>query len=374
MLYIHIYGINNNNFDRIIIYIYDMLKLIIRLTKDKNVVEGDKTSTVETNTSQLRSNSNYTTTTSNATTSNTTTSNATNSHDNDNEDEVDGLDSSIIPTKLVSTTMKVQFTCEFKEFNLSGRADFKAIKAVTSKITPSRICILRGNDNDSNTFLAYTKSIDVNAAYAPKNYQKISFEVKTEKLKLQVSQSLLPSSMKIMKTFSTTTNTLIDSKCSITPLPGILEESRMSLQDIGTKVMKYQGIKGLEQSNQSQQLTSSTSEEIIEHQNNESDYNLLQSNSNVNNNIIIDEKLDIEDPLIGVVSLGEVTLNSLRHLIVNNGINVEFRIDSMKGAILVCDDQVIIRKENTSDFIIEGPPIPAFYEARKALYQQFAFV
>ena len=86
-----------------------------------------------------------------------------------------------------------------------------------------------------------------------------------------------------------------------------------------------------------------------------------------------DQKLQLADGCIGVVSVGEVTLNSLGQLISASGTSVEFRIDSL-GAVLVCGDQVLIRKENMSDFAIEGPPVPAFYEARRALYQQFAFV
>lgn len=36
--------------------------------------------------------------------------------------------------------------------------------------------------------------------------------------------------------------------------------------------------------------------------------------------------------------------------------------------------QVIVRKESDNDFVIEGPPVHAYWEARKALYQQYAFV
>jgi Cleavage and polyadenylation factor 2 C-terminal len=52
---------------------------------------------------------------------------------------------------------------------------------------------------------------------------------------------------------------------------------------------------------------------------------------------------------------------------------VEFRLTSA-GGVLVCGGQVIIRKEGDNDFVIEGPPTQAYFEARKALYQQYAFV
>ena len=46
----------------------------------------------------------------------------------------------------------------------------------------------------------------------------------------------------------------------------------------------------------------------------------------------------------------------------------------MFRGMLICKDQVVIRKEGHNDFIIEGPPIPTYFETRKLLYQQFGFV
>lgn len=42
--------------------------------------------------------------------------------------------------------------------------------------------------------------------------------------------------------------------------------------------------------------------------------------------------------------------------------------------MLICREQVVIRKEGHNDFVIEGPPVPAYFEARSLLYQQFGFV
>jgi len=89
---------------------------------------------------------------------------------------------------------------------------------------------------------------------------------------------------------------------------------------------------------------------------------------------IYDHELELENMNIGLVSVGEIKLNSLKPLIEAAGITVQTRIVT-GGVVLVCADQVIIRKKKDSnDFIIEGPPIPAFYEARKALYKQYVFV
>lgn len=299
------------------------------------------------------------------------------------------LDLSLIPTKLNQVAMRVQFTCEFREFNLSGRADFKAMKAVTSKITPSRILVLRGSDSDCSTFLSYAQSIGVEA-YAPENSSKVSFQVYTERLKLHVSQSLLPSAMKVIKSFSTAagaanatgggggglsssiTDGLVDSKCSITSLSrGCVEEVRSSgsssQQDMGTRVLRYKGpdISSIDSMN-AVAVSSSSAVSSDEVKDASCDGDAMRGEE-----LLL---LHVDHPIIGVVSVGEVQLNSLRVLIEAVGISVEVRNDVSKGAILICDDQVMIRKVNVNDYVIEGPPVPAYYEARRVLYQQFAFV
>lgn len=265
------------------------------------------------------------------------------------EDNSPLIASDVLPSKLVSTTMRVQFTCEFKELNMSGRADLKAIKTLVSKVTPTRLLVLRGDDADSNAMLNYAKANGIEG-YAPRNRSTVSFEVRSEKLKMQIPQSLLPASMKPVKVFSSATNGLVDTKCSVTALSGLLEESK-AIQQEGTRLIKYQGASA----------------------DAEGDGGDPQFQQNYESLALRDQSVVLSDSCIGVVSVGEVTLNSLRQLIEASGTAVEFRIDA-QGAVLVCGDQVIIRKENLSDFAIEGPPVPAFYEARRALYQQFAFV
>lgn len=325
----------------------------------------------------------------------------------DDDDESDPslsrhfTDLSLIPTKLSQVTMRVQFTCEFREFNLSGRADFKAMKAVTSKITPARILVLRGSDSDCSTFLSYAQSIGVEAAYAPKNSARVSFQVYTERLKLHVSQSLLPCAMKVIKSFSSAnasstaggggglgggggglsssiTDGLVDSKCSITSLSrGCVEEVRSSgsnQQDMGTRVLRYKGpdIAPSIDSMNAVATSSATAMSSDEVKDASYDEDAVRGEDGIASEELL--LLQVDNPIIGVVSVGEVQLNSLRLLIEAVGISVEVRNDVSKGAILICDDQVMIRKVNLNDYVIEGPPVPAYYEARRVLYQQFAFV
>ena len=87
----------------------------------------------------------------------------------------------------------------------------------------------------------------------------------------------------------------------------------------------------------------------------------------------VEDKLELTQTNLGALSVGEVLLHSLKNIIEQYGVSVEFKLTE-RGAVLVCAGQVVIRKEGDHDFVLEGPPIPAYWEARKALYQHYAFI
>jgi hypothetical protein len=55
----------------------------------------------------------------------------------------------------------VQFTCGFKDVPLAGRADFKAIKTMISKVAPVRVVALRGREADCLAVASYAKSCGI---------------------------------------------------------------------------------------------------------------------------------------------------------------------------------------------------------------------
>jgi hypothetical protein len=274
-----------------------------------------------------------------------------------------------VPTKLVASTMRVQFTCEFRELNLGGRADLKALKMVVSKMTPARLVVLRGSEADCSSLLSFAKTNHIEG-FAPATRSSVAFEVRSEKLRVQVPSGLLPSAMRPIRVFQSTTGSVAESKCSVVALRGLLEESRISGEE-GTKLIKYQGVQG-PAADASGAMDESKGGEgsAVEVVGGEPG---MQVDGDAEGVPVMQQKVTLADSSIGVVSVGEVTLNSLKLLIEAAGTPVENKIDA-RGALLVCGDQVVVRKERLGDFAIEGPPVPAFYEARKALYQQFAFV
>lgn len=76
---------------------------------------------------------------------------------------------------------------------------------------------------------------------------------------------------------------------------------------------------------------------------------------------------------IGAVSVGEVLLKTLQNELEKSGVSVEYKLIP-GGAILLCAGQVIVRKENENDFVVEGPPCQAYFQIKNAIYHQFAFI
>jgi hypothetical protein len=241
-----------------------------------------------------------------------------------------------MPWKVISTTQRMQFTCEFKQFSLGGRLDFKGIKSILKKLTPGRLCLVRGSESDCNAMVVLAKSCDISDVYAPHNRQRAEFLVTMQKLQLRIPRKYVPTNMKTIKAVTSSST----SESSLTTCTVCLLEGKVSTAE--SQVVRYMG--------------QPTIDEDVE-------AGVAIGTSN---------ELKIENETVGVISMGEVAFSTLKRQLEAVGMETEIRLVA-SGTVLVCADQVLIRKDN-NNFTIEGPPVPAFFEARKALYQQFAFI
>lgn len=265
------------------------------------------------------------------------------------------------PFKVKSVAQRVQFTCEFVDSPVNaGRMDLKAFKALIARTTPTRLFVLRGTDKDCDTLVQYAKSNGIEA-YAPKNRRSATISVHTERLRVQVPHMLLPRQYaRLQKGAAVTAGAMVGSmgastgECSVYLLKGTVTSlggGDASGQE-GTRLIKYQGPPAASSAQAVQENDSSTA-----------------GKNGMNLPAALAEQAG---QAIGVVSLGEVTLNQLKQQLEAQGIKADFTIGAQGGA-LICNDQVVIRKEN-NDIFIEGPPVKVFYDARKVVYQQFAFI
>lgn len=268
----------------------------------------------------------------------------------------DEIDKNEIPWKLVAVSMRTQLTCSMKDVSLGGRAELKSIKTLLSKINPIRVAVIRGSENDCENLMSTIKATSVEC-YSPRNNESVAFKVQGGSVKLSINPSFLPTVRRVKGIPDGENQEVI---CQLYSLNGRITESETTTD--GVRIVKWKG--GIDEENTEQQLVN---EEVQEKDVIGNDGDILPDeyeNSEM--------QLDISPCTSSLVSIGEVTLNSLKQQIESNGIAVEYRIGS-EGAMLVLLGQVLIKKD-VNNFIIEGPPVPTFWEARKALYQQFSFV
>ena len=265
----------------------------------------------------------------------------------------DEVDKNEIPWKLVAVSMRTQLTCSMKDVPLGGRADLKATKILISKINPTRVAVIRGSENDCENMMNTIKATSVDC-YSPKNNESVSFKIQGGSVRLSIDPSFLPPVRKVKGIPDGESQEVV---CQLYSLNGRVAESEATE---GVRNVKWKG--GAEDELNVEQPVN---EEAVEKEETAIDDIVPENDEN-------EMQLEIGQSTSSLVSIGEVTLNSLKQQIEANGITVEYRIGS-EGAMLVLLGQVLIRKD-VNNFIIEGPPIPIFWEARKALYQQFSFV
>jgi hypothetical protein len=261
-----------------------------------------------------------------------------------------------------------------------------------NKVTPARLLVLRGSEADCLSVVRFAKGLQ--AAAAPANREPFDFFTRSEKLKVSLPQALLPRPLCPVWVYSSSTGGLVPTKCAVAAVAGLLEEGRASAAQEGTRLLKYQGPAAAPTPVSAGAGAGAGDGDAMQDDDEGGEAAVFAAEAEggagpggaeaeageeehapgTTEPAVRDQRVEIEDSGVGVVSMGEVTLSSLRQLIEASGVSVEFRVDS-EGAVLICGGQVMIRKSNaSSDFTLEGPPVPAFYEARKALYQQFAFV
>jgi hypothetical protein len=101
----------------------------------------------------------------------------------------------------------------------------------------------------------------------------------------------------------------------------------------------------------------------------------LYNSSFVSGSLLPPAPLSTNGLQVGSISAGEVQLQTLQQELETAGVVVEYKLGRAgAGAMLLCAGQVIIRKTNANDFVLEGPPCNAFNVAKRAVYKRFSFL
>lgn len=261
--------------------------------------------------------------------------------------------------------------------------------------------VLRGEPSDCAAVAVHARSIGAEA-FTPTDGEVIFFRMLTGRLRIQIPQELLATScLKEVRGVAgggggagEYSASSVDSegttKVHIRSLSGPVLEQRVEggtgprgvrLVQLCTTEQAIQhnfAVAAVEDSSELARKASSRRHTAVEGVNDistESTTTAAAAASERDDDDDVYDVLDLGELRADLVSVGEVMINTLKQKIEQRGISVVFQLGTTgAGSLLVCAQQVIVRKESGNNFVIEGPPVPAYWEVRKALYEHFAFV
>lgn len=311
----------------------------------------------------------------------------------DQDDDAELIEENILPFKIMATKIKVQFTCDVKSLSighsLNGRADLRAIKAIIMKIQPVRVMALRGISSDCTTVQSSVANIGVltpDNTYAPANGETIEFSVRTDRVNLVIPPNKLLSTTE--KRLNDTNNIItngITNSIELSSINGtaieITRSTRGSDAGIRRILLKTTLADTINNDDKSKTLSiDPTTGGTIEGDEEENDEETgdIYGFSNITEEGLCSHPLPSSEDNVAV-SMGEVSFNSLVSALQSVGINVESMTGTSSdgttvGTILICDNQIMISRSGQNDFMIEGPPVAAYWTVRKVVYGQFAFL
>jgi hypothetical protein len=282
------------------------------------------------------------------------------------------------PWKVVSSRLRVQFTCDFKEVLVDGRANLKAIKTVLQRVLPARVLVLRGSPEDCDAVAACAvASLPSVEAYAPASGTTWAFSVRADRVSLFLPPALLPKSIRELRRVaevgsSSSAGQGQDMLCTVCAIGGVAQETSDSAgpDSVGVRTLRLlsaaDGAKGGADSGGSMEVVDGNNVNAAAEEEEEGAGSALVSEAS--------KALYLPQPAIGLVSLGEVSLSVLRMALERAGLFVEAQTAVSSGAVrayLLVESQVVVHKENENDFVVEGPPVQAFFRCRQVIYKHF---
>ena len=225
---------------------------------------------------------------------------------------------------------------------MGGRSDLRAIRTIVSKLTPQRVAILRGSGNLSMEEMnSITKSLCDSGVetWTPGFLETVQFIATTEKVKLLIPQILMSGSIAPLHEVDDASGGDQSTKCSVIVIP-----SECKYFEVKNK--SSDGIRAAKVQLKAEAFVTVPTPRLT---------------------------TNVEYSSSGAVSVGEVLLETLKQRLEDSGISVQYML-GRKGGMLLCDNVVVIRKENENDFIIEGASCRALTAARKALYDCYTFL
>jgi len=282
----------------------------------------------------------------------------------------------IVPWKLVAVSVRTQFTCSMREVALGGRADMKSIRTIISTVNPARLVVVRGFEKDCNEIVNYSRSSGIDS-HAPKNKETVSFRVFAGRVRVDVPPKSLPSTRRSIRGLPPSAlQGGKDVMCTVCTIHGNLHEVVDAPSSDGTRVVRLEAVTPADASTASVGAAGAAAivdgeDEMVGDEDQQDIDEVVAAKSE--EFMLSDLDSAAASGVSGLVSVGEVTFERLKKEIKRQLDQRDTTID-FRGGMLVVGGQVMVRKENENDFVIEGPPIPIFWEVKKALSTQFVWI
>ncbi|ORZ05984.1 beta-lactamase-like protein [Absidia repens] len=223
-----------------------------------------------------------------------------------------------LPTKYISNVQHVQVQCFLRYIDLEGLSDGRSITKILPQIAPRKMVIIHGNDeptqNLSQTCLSmnhFTKEI-----FTPNIGEVLNVSAATNIYRVRLTDGLV--------------NSLFFSKLDDYELARV--SGRIHFQEDSTTP--------------SLDVVDDVSSMDVEH---------MQL-----------QKKKMEPSIF----VGDIRLTEFKRVLQAEGISAEFKNEGM----LVCNDQVVVRKTGSGQLLVEGVLSMDYYKIRSLLYAQHAIL
>uniref|UniRef100_A0A8C0C4H9 Cleavage and polyadenylation specificity factor subunit 2 n=1 Tax=Balaenoptera musculus TaxID=9771 RepID=A0A8C0C4H9_BALMU len=277
-----------------------------------------------------------------------------------NGDEPMDQDLSDVPTKCISTTESIEIKARVTYIDYEGRSDGDSIKKIINQMKPRQLVIVHGPPEASQDLAECCRGFggkDIKV-YMPKLHETVDATSETHIYQVRLKDSLV-SSLQFCKA----------KDAELAWIDGVLD---MRVSKVDTGVILEEGeLKDDGEDSEMQVDAPSDSSVIAQQKAMKSLFGDDEKETGEESEIIptLEPLPPHEVPGHQSVFMNEPRLSDFKQVLLREGIQAEF-----VGGVLVCNNQVAVRRTETGRIGLEGCLCQDFYRIRDLLYEQYAIV
>ncbi|KAH0502430.1 Cleavage and polyadenylation specificity factor subunit 2 [Microtus ochrogaster] len=277
-----------------------------------------------------------------------------------NGDEPMDQDLSDVPTKCVSATESIEIKARVTYIDYEGRSDGDSIKKIINQMKPRQLIIVHGPPEASQDLAECCRAFggkDIKV-YMPKLHETVDATSETHIYQVRLKDSLV-SSLQFCKA----------KDAELAWIDGVLD---MRVSKVDTGVILEEGeLKDDGEDSEMQVDGPSDSSAIAQQKAMKSLFGDDDKELGEETEIIptLEPLPPHEVPGHQSVFMNEPRLSDFKQVLLREGIQAEF-----VGGVLVCNNQVAVRRTETGRIGLEGCLCQDFYRIRDLLYEQYAIV